>query len=312
MGTNGYTCQKLGFDNRREFNLGLDSQKEEDSPFKYKSPLKQDTYWYKINGKSVTKEEYNAYENKPGGDEPGKSTNDPDPSGNKAKIANDRANNKASKRPTVLTEAQTKAKGQGSKPPVKRPPFKKASPLKGPSWKKILDVGQDVLMGAGMVPGFGIIPDAINTAVSGVRSGYAYATGNKDAGKKHALNMGLNATAMIPVAGTPGSAARLATKGVQATAKTAKKVKRGFEFAKNVDNTGKFYPTKKELADAKTKKSNFDFNKTRAFDSNVKPDHNTVAVNKKSVKNKGFDFSKKTKDVAMLAKDKQKNPKNVT
>ena len=34
-------------------------------------------YWYKINNKPVTKTEYIKYKNKPGGDEPGKQTNDP-------------------------------------------------------------------------------------------------------------------------------------------------------------------------------------------------------------------------------------------
>jgi hypothetical protein len=81
-------------------------------------------YWYKINGKKVSKAAYNAYENKPGGVEAGKSTNDPDVSGNKAKIAKNRANNKASKRPTVLTKKQTELKNQGTKPPEKKPPFK--------------------------------------------------------------------------------------------------------------------------------------------------------------------------------------------
>ena len=34
-------------------------------------------YWYKINGKKATKAQYIKYQNKPGGDEPGKQTNDP-------------------------------------------------------------------------------------------------------------------------------------------------------------------------------------------------------------------------------------------
>ena len=34
-------------------------------------------YWYKINDKPATKTEYIKYQNKPGGDEPGKQTNDP-------------------------------------------------------------------------------------------------------------------------------------------------------------------------------------------------------------------------------------------
>ena len=34
-------------------------------------------YWYKINNKPATKADYIKYQNKPGGDEPGKQTNDP-------------------------------------------------------------------------------------------------------------------------------------------------------------------------------------------------------------------------------------------
>ena len=53
-------------------------------------PVKGEKLWYKINGKSATKAEYMAYENKPGGDEKGKQTNDPNvslakQSGNKRK-----------------------------------------------------------------------------------------------------------------------------------------------------------------------------------------------------------------------------------
>ena len=48
-------------------------------------------YWYKINNKPATKVQYVAYKNKPGGDEPGKQTNDPDAMGHKAKHKADRA-----------------------------------------------------------------------------------------------------------------------------------------------------------------------------------------------------------------------------
>tara|TARA_R100000951_G_scaffold31076_1_gene26670 strand:+ start:613 stop:1494 length:882 start_codon:yes stop_codon:yes gene_type:complete len=122
---NTYTPQKLGFDNRRPFNMGLHSQNEQkpdDSPFK----MSENEYYYKIGGKTVTKAQYNAYEN-PVGDGPTKSTNDPDASGNKAKIQKNRSTNKASKRPTVLTKEQTKLKGQGTKI-TKKPPFKKVDP----------------------------------------------------------------------------------------------------------------------------------------------------------------------------------------
>ena len=45
---------------------------------------KEQPYWYKINGQRVSKDAYIKYENKPGGDEAGKQTNDPDPYGRKA------------------------------------------------------------------------------------------------------------------------------------------------------------------------------------------------------------------------------------
>ena len=45
---------------------------------------KEQPYWYKINGQRVSKDAYIKYENKPGGDEPGKQTNDPDVYGRKA------------------------------------------------------------------------------------------------------------------------------------------------------------------------------------------------------------------------------------
>ena len=80
-----------------------------------KEHSKQNPYWYKVNGKRVPKHVYINYKNKPGGDEPGKQTNDPDASGNKAKIARDRARNKASRRPTVLTKKQTELKEEQSK-----------------------------------------------------------------------------------------------------------------------------------------------------------------------------------------------------
>ena len=133
----GYTPQKLGFDNRRPFNLGLNDQKTENSPFK----VTEGEYWYKIGGKSVTKKEYNAYKN-PVGDGPTKSTNDPDASGRKAEIQ--AAREKLPKRATVLTEAQTKVKDQGTKI-KKKIPFKSKKEdfktwankqIKSGKWKK--------------------------------------------------------------------------------------------------------------------------------------------------------------------------------
>ena len=66
-----------------------------------KEHAKENPYWYKVNGNKVSKYVYNKYENKPGSDEIGKQTNDPDASGNKAKIEKDRANNEASKKPPL-------------------------------------------------------------------------------------------------------------------------------------------------------------------------------------------------------------------
>jgi len=60
-----------------EYELAQDKEMFPDGPPKPK-------YWYKINGKNVSKEAYIKYENKPGSDEIGKQTNDPDPYGRKA------------------------------------------------------------------------------------------------------------------------------------------------------------------------------------------------------------------------------------
>jgi len=72
-----------------------------------KSPAKQlkgELYWYKINGKPVTKAEYTKYKNIPGNMEGGgKQTNNPNVS-----LARKSAEKRKSKGSTVLTEAQTK------------------------------------------------------------------------------------------------------------------------------------------------------------------------------------------------------------
>ena len=248
-GLNNYTPQCLNFDNRRPFNLGLSDQKEmkaDSSPFK----ATEGKYWYKINGKNVTKEEYNAYKNEPGNMEGGgKTTNDPDASGNKAKIQ--AAREKLPKKSTVLTEAQTKVKNQGTKI-KKKPPFKKKekfkphmmykgkkgvkantyekhlelkkkgyghSPLK--SW---LDKMQYGLTAAGMVPGIGNLADAANTAVSAGRAGYAKYKGDEKGYKTHRNNAAINAAAMVPGVGLGVGAAKLG-KGAKALATAAKSQK---------------------------------------------------------------------------------------
>ena len=87
------------------------SAKHEDWHLKQsgESPIKQlvEKYWYKINGKPVSKNEYIKYKNVPGNMEGGgKTTNDPNVSLAKKSLEK-RKNNKASKRPTVLTKEQT-------------------------------------------------------------------------------------------------------------------------------------------------------------------------------------------------------------
>ena len=89
------------------------------SPNKH-SHARSSDYWYKIGSKKVTKEEYNKYKNEPGSDKPTKTTNDPDASGRKAATEKARSKNKASKRATVLTKAQTKAKEKDLGPITKK------------------------------------------------------------------------------------------------------------------------------------------------------------------------------------------------
>lgn len=216
-------------------------------------------YWYKIGGKSVSKAKYNAYDN-PVGDGPTKSTNDPDASGNKARIEKNRSTNKASKRPTALTKAQTTAKG-GVSPPFKQKVNGKKLPKgytkkdekflekqkedvvrredldkkgqaiwdknhakgkkktkKSPlefDWKKTLDNAQTGLVGLGMVPAWGNAADAVNTAISAGRAGYAKYKGDEAGYKEHRNNAAVNAAMMIPGLGQGAAATRLAGKGIK-------------------------------------------------------------------------------------------------
>jgi hypothetical protein len=70
-------------------------------------------YWYKVNGKKVTYEEYKrAHKEGVDGRRPNLQTNDPDPFGYKAKHKADR---EKLRKPTVLTEEQTKVKEEQEK-----------------------------------------------------------------------------------------------------------------------------------------------------------------------------------------------------
>ena len=66
--------------------IGKDDQSREAAITRSEMSVKKpkNKYWYKINGQGVSKEAYIKYENKPGGDESGKQTNNPDVYGRKA------------------------------------------------------------------------------------------------------------------------------------------------------------------------------------------------------------------------------------
>jgi len=276
---NGYTPQKLGFDNRRPFNLGLNDQKTENSPFK----ATEGEYYYKIGGKNVTKEEYNKYQN-PVGDGPTKQTNDPDPAGRIAATEAARKKNTASKKPTALTKEQTKLKDQGTKPPKKRPPFKKKDfsphmmykkgkkPVKANTYEKHLELKNDGyghtplknkwlnrmqtgLTVAGMIPGVGNLADGLNTAVSAGRAGYAKFKGDEAGYKTHRNNAAINAAAMVPGAGLAVGGAKLAAKAAKGTkaVKVAKTLKNATDTTKVANRVAA--KTAKEVAKKGIKKA---------------------------------------------------------
>jgi len=91
---NGDYNQSMGFESpvKQRLKKGGEGQ-DQDKIFDEKGNeiVKSKEYWYKINDKKATKTQYMAYKNKPGGDEKGKQTNDPNASlakqsGNKRKL----------------------------------------------------------------------------------------------------------------------------------------------------------------------------------------------------------------------------------
>ena len=284
--SNGYTAQKLGFDNRRPFNLGLSSQKSESSPFK----ATEGKYYYKIGGKNVTKAEYNAYEN-PVGDGPTKQTNDPDPSGRIAKTQ--AAREKLPRPSTVLTEAQMKVKDQGTKI-KKKPPFKKMK-KKSPMKNKFLNRIQQGLSVAGMAPVIGNVADIANTAVSGARAGYAKYKGDTKGAKKHLANMAINATSAIPGLGLAAGGAKLAKAGVKA-AKSNKGLKAAKEIKGVKDLAAKTAKNvKKESVKRSTKMAAKEDISSRIDTASTKKTRGNVVRSKKNFAGKGPLKPKSTK-----------------
>jgi len=96
---------------------------------------------------------------------------------------------------------------------------------------KFWDNTQNWLTGAGLVPAWGIVPDAANTIISGVRTGYNKIIGDEEEAKRHATNTGINATTMIPGVGQGVGLAKLAAIGhkmnkTKKVIKTANKTKK--------------------------------------------------------------------------------------
>ena len=82
-----------------------------------------------------------------------------------------------------------------------------------------LDYFQDVLTGAGMTPGYGILADGANILVSGGRAIHGALTGGDV--KEHLVNMGLAGLGAIPVLGQNVSSGKLAAKYIPKTVKLA-------------------------------------------------------------------------------------------
>jgi len=102
-----------------------------------------------------------------------------------------------------------------------------------------MDKIQDTLTVGGLTPGIGIIPDAVNTGISAIRSGYNYLTGDKARAKSQMGDLALNAGSMIPGLGQAAGIAKLGTRGakVMKGIKVAKKVKKGkaaFSLAESI------------------------------------------------------------------------------
>ena len=267
---NGYISQKLNYGNRRgfqkmhesdekllkdarrPFNLGLNEQKEDDSPFK----MTNDEYWYKVDGKNVTLAEYKAAHAKgihdPSSpnftDGSGLQTNHPDVHGYKA--------------------ARKKAHEERNKNKKKE----EDSPLQW-DWKDTLDATQTGLTAAGMVPVIGNIADAVNVGLSGARAGYAKLKGDKKSMKEHLKSGAINAAAMVPGAGLAVGGAKLAAKAAkgvnvanavkavragQGVAKVAKTIRKGDKVTKDLTkyrNKGKDLITGVAVDTAQQKKN---------------------------------------------------------
>ena len=92
------------------------------------------------------------------------------------------------------------------------------------------DYTSDVLTAGGMVPGFGAVPDIINTVGNLGAAGYSAVTGGDT--KKYLTNAALSAAAIIPVAGQAVSGGKLAGKIIPKAIKNSKAAQGGGKIAK--------------------------------------------------------------------------------
>lgn len=102
---------------------------------------------------------------------------------------------------------------------------------------KILNDVQDKLETAGMVPGVGIVPDAINTGISAARGLSAKVSGDKKGQLEAAKNMGIHGASMLPIGGIFAAGGNKLKKTTSRFMKepTAynNPVEKGFEIANN-------------------------------------------------------------------------------
>lgn len=95
---------------------------------------------------------------------------------------------------------------------------------------------QDTLTVGGLTPGIGVVPDLVNTGISGVRSAYNAAVGDTEQAKKSAGEMALHAAAAVPVAGVAAGASRLGLKYGPQIAKAAKLGQKGYKYKKKASS----------------------------------------------------------------------------
>ena len=130
--------------------------------------------------------------------------------------------------------ADMRAMKQGVKGATAKAAQNMAAPLN-------LDNVQYGLMGLGLTPGVGVVPDLANTGISLARAGYNKVIGDQEAVNKNMVNAGINAFAAIPGIGlgAPGlKAAQVmapgATRVIQATANLGPKAHNVFHGAEYV------------------------------------------------------------------------------